>query len=47
VLKGYINHHVEVCPYDTCPIKNFIKLIEKERLENTMERKRKGNRGGG
>jgi len=25
VLKGYVNHHAEICPFDTCPIKAFKK----------------------
>ena len=27
ILKGYVNHHCEVCPYDTCPIKAFKKQM--------------------
>ena len=27
ILKGYINHHTEVCPYENCPIKAFKKMV--------------------
>jgi hypothetical protein len=27
ILKGYLNHHVQVCPYDTCPVKAYQKMI--------------------
>ena len=31
ILKGYINHHTEICPFENCPIKAFKKQILKEK----------------
>lgn len=41
ILKGYINHHVTVCPYETCPIKTYLKIIARDKLSNETERKKK------
>ena len=32
ILKGYVNHHTEVCPFDTCPIKAFKKMMLKDKM---------------
>lgn len=40
ILKGYVNHHTTVCPYDTCPIKAFKRLMMKEKLTTMIERKK-------
>lgn len=40
ILKGYVNHHTEVCPYDTCPIKAFKRLMMKEKLTTMIDRKK-------
>lgn len=45
ILKGYVNHHTVVCPYDTCPIKAFKRLMIKEKLSGLMERKRWASSG--
>lgn len=42
ILKGYINHHTEVCPFDACPIKAFKKLMMREKANAENERKKKG-----
>jgi len=34
VLKGYINHHSEVCPMENCPLKAFKKMLLKEKLNS-------------
>ncbi len=41
ILKGYINHHSEVCPYDSCPIKAFKKQLARERLSLEVDKKKK------
>lgn len=41
ILKGYINHHTEVCPFDTCPIKAYKKMMLREKLTAESERKKK------
>ena len=41
ILKGYVNQHSEVCPYDTCPIKAFKRMMLKERLSTDSQRKKK------
>ena len=45
ILKGYINHHVQVCPYDTCPIKAYLKVIARDKLSSETERKKKSQGG--
>lgn len=40
ILKGYVNHHTEVCPYDHCPIKAYKRLMMKEKLTMTISRKK-------
>jgi hypothetical protein len=47
VLKGYINHHTEVCPYDNCPIKAFKKMISRDKATAENDRKNRTNMGGG
>lgn len=44
ILKGYVNHHTEVCPYDTCPIKAFKRLMMKEKTISLLERKKKASK---
>lgn len=46
ILKGYINHHSEVCPMDNCPIKAFKKqmLREKQNADNERKKKTMGNK---
>ena len=46
ILKGYINHHSQVCPYETCPIKAYLKVIARDKLTNDNERKKKSQSGG-
>ena len=41
VLKGYINHHTEVCPYENCPIKTFKKMLARDKLVSETDRKKK------
>ena len=41
ILKGYINHHTEICPFDHCPIKAFKRQILKEKMNVENERKKK------
>ena len=41
ILKGYVNHHSEVCPVDTCPIKAFKRMMLKDRLSSDNQRKKK------
>eukprot|EP00347_Sterkiella_histriomuscorum_P000937 403373955 len=41
VLKGYINHHSEVCPNDNCPIKQFLKMLARDKQNNENDRKKK------
>jgi len=41
ILKGYVNHHSEVCPVETCPIKAFKRMILKDRLSTDTSRKKK------
>jgi hypothetical protein len=43
ILKGFINHHANVCPNDACPIKAYKKLMMKEKLTAENERKRKAS----
>ena len=45
ILKGYINHHTQVCPYETCPIKAYLKILSKEKLQSETERKKKSQGG--
>ena len=41
LLKGYVNHHTLVCPYSTCPIKAYKRLMEEEhKKQNMLERRR-------
>ncbi len=49
ILKGYINHHVEVCPYDSCPIKAFKRqmLRDKQTLEIDKKKKLLGSKSQG
>jgi hypothetical protein len=47
VLKGYINHHTEVCPYDNCPIKAFKKMISRDKATAENDRKNRTNIGNG
>jgi hypothetical protein len=41
ILKGYINHHSTVCPYETCPIKAYLKILARDKMSNDSERKKK------
>lgn len=41
ILKGYVNHHCEVCPHENCPIKQYQKVVLKEKTVSLIERKRK------
>ena len=41
ILKGYINHHSEICLVESCPIKAFKKQLQKERLNLDSEKKKK------
>lgn len=41
ILKGYVNHHTQVCPFDHCPIKAFLRQLEKERFNQDIEKKKK------
>lgn len=45
ILKGYINHHSTVCPYETCPIKAYLKILARDRLSNDTERRKKSQSG--
>lgn len=45
ILKGYVNHHTVVCPYDTCPIKAFKRLMMKEKLSGMLDRKKWSSSG--
>jgi len=40
-LKGYINHHSEVCPNENCPIKSFKRLQARDKLFQDNDRKKK------
>lgn len=40
ILKGYVNHHSEVCPYDSCPIKAYKKQMQKDKLQNDNRKKK-------
>lgn len=42
ILKGYINHHSEVCPFENCPIKAFKRQLAKEKMSLEVDRKKKG-----
>jgi hypothetical protein len=46
ILKGYVNHHTEVCPYDNCPIKAYKRLMIKEKLNINLTRKKWSGNGG-
>jgi uncharacterized ubiquitin-like protein YukD len=41
ILKGYVNHHSEVCPYENCPIKQYQRVVLKDKTVSLIERKRK------
>lgn len=41
ILKGYVNHHSEVCPAETSPIKAYKRMILKDRLSTDTSRKKK------
>jgi hypothetical protein len=45
-LKGYVNHHTEVCPFDTCPIKAFKKMMLKDKMTSEGQRKKRIASGG-
>lgn len=40
ILKGYVNHHSEICPFDACPIKAFKLKLQTEKITNVNERKK-------
>lgn len=40
ILKGYVNHHITVCPYATCPIKAFKKQMEQDKQSTLVDRKK-------
>ena len=44
ILKGYISHHSVACPYDTCPVKNYQRMLIKE-LDPANKGKKKPNQG--
>lgn len=41
ILKGYVNHHCEVCPFDSCPIRAFKRLMNSEKLSAHILERRK------
>lgn len=41
VLKGFINHHSEVCPLDNCPIKQYLKILARDKQNSETDRKKK------
>mmetsp|Transcript_20725 Transcript_20725/g.19769 ORF Transcript_20725/g.19769 Transcript_20725/m.19769 type:complete len:132 (-) Transcript_20725:1330-1725(-) len=41
ILKGYVNQHVEVCPYEHCPLKAFKRQQQREKLSLDLEHKKK------
>ena len=41
ILKGYINHHTEICQSEGCPIKAFKKIMLREKMNAENERKKK------
>jgi len=41
ILKGYVNHHVEICPHENCPLKAFKKQLLREKQANEMDSKKK------
>lgn len=45
ILKGYINQHAEICPFDTCPVKAYLKIMLREKLTAEGERKKKQSGG--
>jgi uncharacterized protein with PIN domain len=47
ILKGYVNHHSEVCSFDNCPIKAFKKNMIKDKLSNENARKKRITSGQG